>query len=75
MPSKALLHSPCHTRSVYGVSPAFEVMKRTGAEVDSVRYSTCCGMAGTFGFKKGVEGYDLSMAVGKTLFENPGHER
>jgi len=62
-------YSPCHTRTVYGASPAFEVMKQTGAEVCPVRYTTCCGMAGTFGFKKGLEGYDVSMAVGETLFE------
>jgi Fe-S oxidoreductase len=26
-------------------------------------------MAGTFGFKKGAEGYDVSTAIGNTLFE------
>jgi len=29
----------------------------------------CCGMAGTYGFKKGYDGYDLSMEIGKPLFE------
>lgn len=65
----AAYHSPCHTRSVYGKSNALEVLKLAGIDVHPVRYSTCCGIAGTFGFKKGAEGYDLSMAIGETLFE------
>lgn len=66
---RAAYYPPCHTRSVYGDAPALEVMRQTGAEVCPVRYSTCCGMAGTFGFKKGLEGYEVSMAVGETLFQ------
>jgi iron-sulfur cluster protein len=62
-------YNPCHTRSVYSSSPALEALRRTGVRVEQVRYNTCCGMAGTFGFKKGVEGYDVSMEIGKTLFE------
>ena len=30
----------------------------------------CCGMAGTFGLKKGLGGYDLSMSVGEPLFDD-----
>jgi Fe-S oxidoreductase len=62
-------YNPCHTRSVYSSSPALEALRRTSVRVEQVRYNTCCGMAGTFGFKKGVEGYDMSMEIGKTLFE------
>jgi len=62
-------YSPCHTRSVYGKSNALEVLKLAGIDVRPVRYNTCCGIAGTFGFKKGPEGYDVSMAIGETLFE------
>jgi glycerol-3-phosphate dehydrogenase subunit C len=65
----AAYHLPCHTRSVYDGSNALEVLKLTGAEIRSVHYNTCCGIAGTFGFKKGLEGYDVSMAVGEKLFE------
>lgn len=65
----AAYHSPCHTRSVYGKSQALEILKLIGVDARPVRYNTCCGIAGTFGFKKGAEGYDLSMAVGETLFE------
>ncbi len=62
-------YSPCHTRSVYGKSNALEVLKLAGVDARPVRYDTCCGIAGTFGFKEGPEGYDVSMAIGETLFE------
>ena len=64
----AVYYAPCHTRSVYGTSPSFQVLRYAGLDLQTVRYSTCCGIAGTFGFKVGVEGYDVSMAVGETLF-------
>jgi len=73
MPDKemepAAYHLPCHTRSVYDKSNALEVLKLAGANIRTVRYNTCCGMAGTFGFKNGLEGYDVSMAVGEKLFD------
>lgn len=62
-------YSPCHTRSVYGKSNALEILKLVGINARPVRYNTCCGIAGTFGFKEGAEGYDVSMAIGETLFE------
>lgn len=62
-------YSPCHTRSVYGKSNALEVLKLAGIDARPVRYNTCCGIAGTFGFKEGPEGYDISMAIGETLFQ------
>jgi iron-sulfur cluster protein len=62
-------YSPCHTRSVYGKSNALEVLKLAGVDARPVRYNTCCGMAGTFGFKEGPEGYDVSLAISETLFE------
>jgi iron-sulfur cluster protein len=65
-------YAPCHTRSVYGKSNALEVLQLAGVQVSSVRYSTCCGIAGTFGFKEGLEGYDVSMAIGETLFQRLG---
>ena len=73
MPNRAIetaaYHLPCHTRSVYDKSNALEVLKLTGIDVRPIRYNTCCGIAGTFGFKKGPEGYDVSMAIGGTLFD------
>lgn len=68
-PEPVAYYPPCHTRSVYGKSNALEVLKLAGIDARPVRYNTCCGIAGTFGFKEGLEGYDVSMAVGETLFE------
>jgi Fe-S oxidoreductase len=65
----AAYHLPCHTRSVYDKSNALDVLRLAGVDVRPVRYNTCCGIAGTFGFKKGLEGYDVSMAVGAKLFD------
>ncbi len=62
-------HTPCHTRSIYSNSPALGALRRVGVNVAQVRYNTCCGMAGTYGFKKGMEGYEVSMEIGSTLFE------
>ncbi|HXZ90502.1 MAG TPA: anaerobic glycerol-3-phosphate dehydrogenase subunit C [Candidatus Dormibacteraeota bacterium] len=65
----AAYHLPCHTRSVYEKSNALDVLRLAGVDARPVRYNTCCGIAGTFGFKKGLEGYDVSMAVGEKLFD------
>lgn len=40
-----------------------------GVELD-VLDSNCCGIAGTYGFKK--ENYEVSQAIGKPLFEQIG---
>lgn len=34
--------------------------------------NNCCGIAGTYGFKK--ENYDYSQAIGKTLFDSIARE-
>jgi Fe-S oxidoreductase len=68
-PEPAVYYAPCHTRSVYGRSNALELLKLAGVDARPVRYNTCCGIAGTFGFKEGAEGYDVSKAIGETLFE------
>ena len=44
-------------------------MKQIGIDIEPVRYDTCCEIAGTFGFKKSSEGYDVSMAIGERFFE------
>ena len=44
-------------------------LKRRGAEVEVIETGTCCGMAGTFGLKEGMLGYELSQAVGEPLFQ------
>jgi Fe-S oxidoreductase len=61
-------HIPCHDRSVSGGKPARAFLEAAGYNVQVVENGTCCGMAGTFGLKKGDLGYNLSMEVGDHLF-------
>ena len=67
-PSKksVVFHVPCHLKAqeignlqecLVGLIPGIEIKKIT---------DSCCGMAGTFGFKK--KNYDLSLAIGDKLF-------
>ena len=62
-------HIPCHERSGSSGKFTMEILRRSGYDVRVIETGTCCGMAGTFGLKKGPLGYDLSMAVGKPLFD------
>lgn len=63
------VHIPCHERALSSSRYAIKLLENAGYKVKVVETGTCCGMAGTFGLKKGPLGYDLSMAVGKPLFE------
>lgn len=62
-------HIPCHQRALSSGRYTIDALKKSGYEVRVIETGTCCGMAGTFGLKKGELGYNLSMAVGKPLFE------
>ena len=61
-------HAPCHTKSLLPQKPVIEFLKTMGFEVVFIDEG-CCGIAGTYGFKKGLEGYDVSMEVGHALFD------
>jgi glycerol-3-phosphate dehydrogenase subunit C len=59
--------APCHLRSLGIGFPALEILKLIpGLTVDNVD-ADCCGLGGTFGFKK--EKYDISQEIGKDLTE------
>ncbi len=62
-------HVSCHQRPLDAGRQAMDYLRRRGAEVELVQTGTCCGMAGTFGMKKGLLGYELSQAVGEPLFQ------
>ena len=62
-------HISCHQRGLSAGKYTIDALKNEGYNVRVIETGTCCGMAGTFGLKKGELGYDLSMAVGKPLFE------
>lgn len=58
-------HLPCHARAT-DATEYISLLESAGYKV-SVSNVTCCGMGGTFGFKKGIVGNGLSMAVSKDL--------
>ena len=60
-------HQPCHLKAQQIGNPALELLREIpGVEVIDLA-AGCCGMAGTFGMK--AHTYDLSMQVGKPLFD------
>ncbi|MBN2246272.1 MAG: anaerobic glycerol-3-phosphate dehydrogenase subunit C [Candidatus Aminicenantes bacterium] len=67
LPLKAAYFAPCHLR-VLGIGlPALEILRLIpGLKIDNIE-ADCCGMGGTFGFKK--EKYEISQEIGKDLAE------
>jgi glycerol-3-phosphate dehydrogenase subunit C len=64
---KAAYFAPCHLRSLNIGLPALEILRLIpGLQLDNIE-ADCCGMGGTFGFKK--EKYDISQEIGKDLAE------
>ncbi len=60
-------HSPCQLHAHNMGLPAIDLMEMIpGVNVQHVQ-AECCGIAGTYGYKK--EKYDISMAVGRPLFD------
>lgn len=59
-------HTPCHMERLgWGVFTESLLCMIPGVEL-TVLDSSCCGIAGTYGFKK--ENYETSQAIGSTLF-------
>ena len=60
---KALVHGHCHQKAFDAFKPVVEVLKLVpGLQVETVE-SSCCGMAGAFGY--GADTYDVSIAMGE----------
>ncbi|NWF54190.1 MAG: anaerobic glycerol-3-phosphate dehydrogenase subunit C [Syntrophaceae bacterium] len=60
-------HNPCHLRALGISKEVIELLRLIpGLEVRAFS-DQCCGLAGTFGMKR--QNYDLSMEIGKPLFE------
>ena len=58
---KVLLHGHCHQKAFDVVKPIEDILKNIkGAEVETIETS-CCGMAGSFGYDKDT--YDISMKM------------
>jgi Fe-S oxidoreductase len=61
LPGKALLHGHCHQKSFAAFKPVEQVLRLIPElNVETVE-SSCCGMAGAFGY--GADTYDESMAM------------
>ena len=62
-PQPILLHGHCHQKSFAVMEDVVGAMKLIpGAEVETVQ-SSCCGMAGSYGY--GADTYEMSMAMGE----------
>ena len=67
-PRDILLHGHCHQRALVGIQPTVKMLSLPAQHNVSVIDSSCCGMAGAFGYEKAH--YDLSMKIGELrLFE------
>ena len=67
---RAAYHAPCHLERMGGVLYTVEVLKRIPGLDLVLLFSECCGIAGTYGFKK--ESYEISQEVGGELFVKIG---
>ena len=64
---KVAYHTPCHMEKLGWSYYTIELLKMIpGVEVQ-VLDSQCCGIAGTYGFKK--ENYEVSQQIGSRLFQ------
>jgi FAD/FMN-containing dehydrogenase/Fe-S oxidoreductase len=59
----ALLHGHCHHRATGGVEGEQELLERIGLQVEPLQ-TTCCGMAGSWGFE--ADHYELSMQIARS---------
>ena len=67
-PRDVLLHGHCHQRALVGIQPTVKMLSLPPEHNVTVIDSSCCGMAGAFGYEK--THYDLSMKIGELrLFE------
>ncbi|RKU33639.1 oxidoreductase [Candidatus Poribacteria bacterium] len=58
-----LLHGHCHQRALVGIQPTVKMLSLPAGHNVTVIDSSCCGMAGAFGYEK--IHYDLSMKIGE----------
>jgi glycerol-3-phosphate dehydrogenase subunit C len=60
-------HAPCQYRAHRLGKPALEVLNLIPDLHMEDSHATCCGIAGTYGYKE--EKYEIAMQVGETLFD------
>ncbi len=59
-------HTPCHMEKLGWSCYSIELLKMIPSVELVILDSQCCGIAGTYGFKK--ENYETSQAIGESLF-------
>ncbi len=65
LPLKVAYFAPCHLRSLGIGLPALEILRLIPSlQIENIE-ADCCGLGGTFGFKK--EKYEISQEIGKDL--------
>ena len=57
------LHGHCHQRALVGIQPTVQMLSLPPGHDVTVIDSSCCGMAGGFGYEKSH--YELSMKIGE----------
>ena len=57
---KVLLHGHCHQKAFNSMDATVSLMEKAGIEVETIP-SSCCGMAGSFGYQS--ENYQVSMEM------------
>jgi len=60
---KAIVHGHCHHKSIMKMDSEKQVLKKTKLDFE-ILPTTCCGMAGYFGYEKGAH-YDVSIKAGE----------
>jgi Fe-S oxidoreductase len=61
--AQAIVQAHCHHHAVIGFETEQKLLEQLGLELDRPE-SSCCGMAGSFGFERG-EHYEVSQACGE----------
>ncbi len=60
---RVLFHGHCHQKALWGNATGSALLERVFPSKIEVLDTTCCGMAGSFGYSKSR--YDLSMKIGE----------
>jgi FAD/FMN-containing dehydrogenase/Fe-S oxidoreductase len=63
LPGKALLHGHCHQKAFATVAAAVKTLQLVPELAVETFDSTCCGMAGSFGYE--AEHFDMSLKIGE----------
>lgn len=67
LPLRVAYHAPCHLLRMGGAPCTLDVLSRIPGLSVTVLESECCGLSGTYGFKKEYE--PVSASVGENLFK------